>query len=447
MELRDYTLAPVSHVHRKVRAGAYLGMASDGYILGIVGAALVAAEGPLGLTSFWMGVIGGGTFFGILFGSIIFGAIADRIGRKLLFNSLMAVFVICSVAQIFITDPAVLAVMRLVMGACVGCDYTVQVSLLNEWMPEKHRTKAMDPLVFFWTAGYVLSFIAGEILIGVLNASWEIILASSAVLCGINFFVRLGAPESPSWLMSTGKGAEAQKVVQKHLGPEYCVNPIETSDDKGTVTELFSRKWRYNTLSGGIMYATQCLPFFAISLFLPIVLRGMNIDDPLAPTILYHTCTMVGVAFGTWLLQHISRRGFLFWTYLLSAILLGLFTVGQSLPSWLQLALLGAFSLVLAASIAIEWPYPAELFPTRLRCSGVGMVTAISRIGAGGGTFLLPIVVDSCGAMTSLFICVGTLVFGLVVCQLWAPETNPKFIRPDAPKVEGVPVPPVALRG
>ena len=81
--------APSSPVHRKVRAGAFMGMVCDGYVIGIVGIALRYAAQPLGLTSFWMGLIGAGALFGILFGSLFTGPAADRFGRKPLYVSVM----------------------------------------------------------------------------------------------------------------------------------------------------------------------------------------------------------------------------------------------------------------------------------------------------------------------------------------------------------------------
>ena len=92
-------------IHKKVATGAFLGVITDGYILGIVGIALSYAQGPLGLNSYWMGLIGAGAMLGILFGSLLMGPIADRIGRRKPFLILMALSVGLSLWQFFITDP------------------------------------------------------------------------------------------------------------------------------------------------------------------------------------------------------------------------------------------------------------------------------------------------------------------------------------------------------
>ncbi|MNC49316.1 Inner membrane metabolite transport protein YgcS [compost metagenome] len=77
----------------------------------------------------------------------------------------------------------------------------------------------------------------------------------------------------------------------------------------------------------------------------------------------------------------------------------------------------------------LEFAYTSELFPTELRASGVGLSVAASRIGAASCTFLLPVVMERFGTSVAIGTCVAALVIGAVVCLLWAPETNPRYVR------------------
>jgi putative MFS transporter len=207
---------------------------------------------------------------------------------------------------------------------------------------------------------------------------------------------------------------------------------------------LFSRQLRYNTAVSGIFFAAQCVPFFAVSIFLPLVLADLRIGNPHASGILYNAFTMAGVLIGTWLLNRISRRAYLLWTFYGAALILAVMTVWQGMPPFVSMAFIAAFSLILAVSIVLQFVYPPELFPTELRASGVGLTIAVSRVGVGIGTFLLPIVNEQFGVFTSLGACIAVLIAGGIVCHLWAPETSEKF-RGDTPIVGGVPVPRAAL--
>ena len=436
--------APFSPVHRKVRAGAFMGMVCDGYIIGIVGIALSYAAEPLGLTSFWMGLIGAGALLGILFGSLLAGSMADRIGRKSLFATVMFVSVALSALQFFISDPALLALTRFLLGMTIGADYTVGISLLSEWTPRKLRPRALSWLLVLWTVGYVLSYIAGFVLTAIGDVSWRWILCTSAVPGAITLLLRIGVPESPGWLAGKGRVQEALEIVRTFLGEQYGLPAEEEEKPSASWFRLFSKELRYNTLVSGVFFACQVLPFFAISIFLPMVLSDLKIENPHASGVMYNTFTMVGVLVGTWLIDKISRRSYLLWTFYGAAAILAVMTIWQGMPGYMALILLAAFSLVLAISIVLEFSYPPELFPTELRASGVGMTVAISRIGAAGGTFLLPIINEQFGVFASLGGCIAALLLGGIVCQLWAPETSEKFMN--SASSDGVPSTPVAMQ-
>ncbi|HWR08441.1 MFS transporter [Sporomusa sp.] len=72
----------------------------------------------------------------------------------------------------------------------------------------------------------------------------------------------------------------------------------------------------------------------------------------------------------------------------------------------------------------LDWIYPNELFPTSIRASAVGMVTAISRIGAAIGTFALPYSLKTIGIGNTMLVSTLLTLLGLIVCIAWAPETR-----------------------
>lgn len=82
------------------------------------------------------------------------------------------------------------------------------------------------------------------------------------------------------------------------------------------------------------------------------------------------------------------------------------------------------FAFFNAISGDLTGVYPAEIFPSELRGSGVGFAAAVSRIGAAGGTFLLPVGIERFGIGPSVLIGAAICVVGLVATHLWAPETT-----------------------
>ncbi|MGI9245403.1 MAG: MFS transporter, partial [Steroidobacteraceae bacterium] len=79
---------------------------------------------------------------------------------------------------------------------------------------------------------------------------------------------------------------------------------------------------------------------------------------------------------------------------------------------------------VLSAASNLCYVYLPELFPTRLRASGIGLAIAVSRVGSAVSTFLLPLVVHRFGVQAALGACVAVLLLGGMLCYAWAPETR-----------------------
>lgn len=434
--------APFSSVHKKIAVGTFMGQICDGYILGIVGIALSYAVGPLGLNGFWMGLIGAGALFGILLGSLSAGVIIDRTGRKAAYTFVAIFMLALSVVQFFLSDPTLLVIVRFMLGMCVGADYTVGVSLLSEWTPERIRTKMMSWLMAAWTFGYIISYFAGLVIasMGEMGENgWRWIICSSALFAVLTLITRAGSPESPHWLVAKKRTREALELVQHHFGANYALPEQKEKLASASFFRLFSPELWRNTLTSCTFFLCQVLPFFAISIFLPVVVKGLNIDNPHASGMMYNAFTLIGVFIGIIVAPKVSRRGFLIWTFYGAAAILAVMTLWRGMPASVAFVLLGAFSTVLAISIVAEWLYPPELFPTELRGSGVGLTIAASRIGAGMGTWMLPVVTEQYGVSVTLTCCIATLVIGGLVCQILAPETSPKFMgrkATPAPAVE-----------
>jgi len=423
----NYEDAPGVPIHRKIIAGSFFGEIADGYILGIVGIAMSYATTSLNLTSFWLGLITAASMVGILFGSSFAGYIADRIGRRKVYTYVMFIMLLLTVSPYFTSDPLTLTILRFALGMCIGADYTIAISMLSEWVPEKKRLRVLNVLLVTWTIGYVISYVTGVLMNNMGLTSWRLILCSAAIPAATAFLFRIGTPESPAWLAKNGRSAEALDLIHRYIGPDYGL-PVE-KDEKVNASwfRLFSPQlWRHTVVSG-VFFAGQVLLFYAVSLFLPQVMTNLHIDNPYFSGILYNVCTMVGVLFGTyWLADRIGRRAYLISTFAIITAILLLMFFWRTMPGVVGLTVICALSLALAVSIVIEFSYPPELFPTEIRASGVGLTVAMSRIGAAAGTFLLPICVEYFGVYTALAGCAAVTLFSGIICQMWAPETSRK---------------------
>ena len=425
----SYEEAPFGRLHWKVLLGGVFGQYSDGFMLGSIGIALSLATTELGLTSWTLGLIGAASLFGLMFGSLFAGPIVDRFGRQAIYQYTMLIFAAVSILQYFVSSAGQLLALRLLLGLAIGADYAVGVTLVSEWTPLKQRARALGFMQAIWAAGYVSAYITGYFL---QEAGWRWILLSCAVPSFISLFVRYGTPESPIWLMGKNREADAQQVIRTHLGEGYCIPPLPQQTTQLGWQDLFSPRWRTRSLVSGSFYAFQVIPYFSLSIFLPIIFKNFNMEDPYTSGIVFNVFLFAGVMFGTWIVDKVSRRGFLISTFYLCALaLLAIIFVPTSSAMAITL-LISVFSFTIAAASVLEYAYPPELFPTEIRGCGIGFTIACSRVGAAGATFLLPIVLDAWGTTAALAGCIAALVAGGLICQLFAPETNKKFLTPQA---------------
>ncbi|MEO1771550.1 MFS transporter [Candidatus Enterococcus ferrettii] len=424
----SYKLAPLMTIHKKVFLCMLLGQMACSYALGIAGTALTQASGPLGLNSFWIGLIGAGTLIGLM-GSIVVGNLADHIGRRILFNLDMILFTFISLAQFFVVGPVSLFILRIALGLMIAIDYTVGSALLTEWLPDKLAAKFQSYLIIFWSIGFVASYFVGSAMTNLGSEMWKWIFMSSALFGAVAAIVRivLNVPESPEWLTTVGKKQEALKLIHTQVGAEYSLPIVEQGEaEKVSWSELFNKHNRMNTLVGSVFYGCQVFPYFGVSIFIPILVKNMNMGNSGASGTIYNIFVVVGAIVGVIFFDRVSRRAFLLTTFYVPAVAVIGMIILQNAPIVITIILFSIFALGMAASVVAENPYPPELFSARLRASGVGAVIAISRIGAALGTFLLPIIVDRFSAYTALGVCAAVLLCGGLFCQLYAPETSSK---------------------
>ena len=429
---KNYKKAPLSSIHFRIYFALALGQIACGFALGISGTALSQATDYINIPDFWVGLIGAGSLIGLA-GSALMGKIADQFGRRRMLMLDMYLFSIFSLLQLATMNLVILFILRILIGLMIAIDYTVGNALLVEWLPAKESGRLQSQLIVYWTIGFITSYIAGILITGFGAHNWQVILASSVVpgLMAAVYRSIFRIPASPSWLASQGKNKTAQKLIQKHLGEKWglSLKQIRSKKPKDvSLKTLFNPPYRRKTIVGGLFYACQAFSFFGISIFLPILLKSMNLGNNNLSGIIYNSCVLIGVIFGSLIFKILSRRMFLVRTFFLSAAALILLIIGNNFSPFFQISVFAIFAIVLSSGLVLDYPYPTELFDVKVRASGVGTCITISRFGAASGTFLLPILTHLGGPILAMLVCTLVLLIGGTICLLWAPETSPKYI-------------------
>jgi putative MFS transporter len=313
---------------------------------------------------------------------------------------------------------------RLLLGMAIGAEYAIGPPLLAEFAPAGRRGRLSAWLIAWWYIGFLVSVLAGYLLLDVLGLGWRVILATSALPAVATLILRAGMPESPRWLMSRGRRREARTVTLAHLGDQAHFDREIASEPPGgaSVLRLFSAAYRGRTLLVCGFWACLVAPYFAIVTFAPQVFGALDLAEH-AATITTNAMAVVGAVVGVVLMDRVGRRAMLIGPFWVSAGALAVVGVWPAAPIAVVMAAFVVFGFFNAFGGTLTGPYPSELFPTELRTTAVGLAAAASRIGAAVGTFLLPIGLDVHGGGPTMLIAAAFCVAGALMTQLWAPET------------------------
>jgi len=418
--------APLNKFHLRITALTFGSNFSDGYALGIIGMALSLLGPQMKLGPLWEGLIGSSALIGLFFGSLLLGGLSDKIGRQKIYLTNFIIITAASALQFFVNDPVTLFILRILIGIALGGDYAVGSTLLAEFAPRKYRGVLLSSLNVLWTVGYVLSNVVGYYLEKSGSESWRWMLMSAAIPAVIVLIMRIGTPESPRWLVKMGRHEEAREIVRKYIGPNAVMDETVEKNQGSNykLADLFSKQLWKRTAFGGLFYVCQVVPYFAIYTFLPTILDKMGFEETFTVDMWLNLFLLVGSIAGLWCTEKLSRRGFTIYTFIILTASLFVLSLLPAGSHGFAIMVFAIFTFVMSAASNLTLVYPAELFPTEIRGTGVGVVTAISRIGSAIGTFLLPVSVSSLGMTASMVGMSIILLIGTVVSIAWAPETK-----------------------
>jgi MFS transporter, putative metabolite transport protein len=416
------------------------GMFLDGYILGIIGPVTGVMKEDLGISELWMGLIAAGPLFGIFVGSPLGGWATDKFGRKPLFLVDMGLFVIASslqffagAAQFFVASALQLFIVRFLMGVAIGGEYSIGWPLMSEFAPARLRGRLLGVTLIAWYTGFMVAYLVGHALVTTTDLSWRFILGTSTFLAVILFLARLGLPESPRWLWNQGRKDEAHAIAHRYMTSAAEMTDVEHEDvQKGHFGMLFSSKyWRATLFTAGFWFCAVT-PYFAIATFADSVLKKYNLSGELASGVGLSAFALLAVIITVLLIDKVGRRVLTVppqWACTLFLAIIGLWA---GAPPAVVLTLFLAFSFFNAMYNTLTGVYPGEVFPTEIRGIGTGFAAAVSRIGAGIGTFLLPWSMTNLGTATSMLIAAVIAGIGAALSQWLAPETKGKSLTETA---------------
>ena len=410
---------PWSRFHRLVVVALGITWILDGLEVTLAGsvAAALQTSPRLQLTAEQVGLTGSAYLAGAVLGSLFFGHLTDRLGRKKLFNVTLGVYLVATALTAFSWDFYSFLLFRFLTGAGIGGEYSAINSAIQELIPARLRGR-VDLAIngSFWVGaagGALLSvWLLDPAVLGP-DLGWRLAFGSGAVLGLVILYLRRFLPESPRWLMLHGQPGEAARVVvdieARVVASEGVTLPPVTQrlalgethrTTMLSVARTLLKDYPARTTLGLVLMAAQAFVYNAIFFTYALVLThfyGIAADKVGLYILPFAVGNFVGPLLLGPLFDSIGRKAMIFATYGLSGVLLAvtawLFAEGL-LTATTQTAMWSVVFFFASAAASAAYLTVGECFPLEIRALTIALFYAFGTlIGGVGGPWLFGVLI------------------------------------------------------
>jgi MFS family permease len=446
---------PWGRFHTLVVAALGITWILDGLEVTLAGAVAGALkQSPvLQLSNTDIGLAGSAYIAGAVLGAVLFGWLTDRLGRKKLFFITLAVYLSATAATALSWNIWSFMLFRFLTGAGIGGEYVAINSTIQELIPA--RVRGWTDLAIngsFWI-GAALGALGSVVLLDPAlfgpDIGWRLAFLIGAALAAVIYFMRMWLPESPRWLMTHGRAAEAERIVaaieaslvrQGHVLPAGPLPTIRlrarTHTPLAEVAGSLFLAQRRRTLVGLSLMGAQAFFYNAIFFTYALVLTdfyGIRADHVGWYILPFAVGNFMGPVILGRLFDTLGRRQMLTFTYAASGLLLAgtgwLFARDLVTASQLTIAWMVIFFFASAAASA-AYLTVSETFPLEIRALAIAFFYAIGT-GVGGiaGPWLFGVLIAT-GSRGSVFagylIGAALMLAAAVVAGVWAVSAERK---------------------
>ncbi|MFX4270761.1 MFS transporter [Propionibacteriaceae bacterium Y1685] len=419
-------------------------------------------ETTLGMDAGDVGLTATVYLIGQVVGALVFGRLTDTLGRKKLFIITLAVYLIGSALAGFSMNVWWLWFFRFIAGMGIGGEYSAINSAIDELIPGKFRGRVDLAINGTYWFGAMLGAVGSSILLNTENfhqdLGWRIAFFIGPVLGLVIIYMRRHIPESPRWLVTHGRGEEAERIVSGIEEEVRAQGKQPQEFDEKTdgmwikareglrprqLAYVFFKMYPTRTLLAVTLMITQSFLYNAIFFTQSMVLQNFY-GETAASAATYFLAFAFGNLAGPLLLGHffdtIGRRKMIGGCYTLAALVLALSAVlfqAEMLTTLTHVGLWCISFFFASAGASAGYLTVSEIFPLEVRGQAISYVFAIAQLVGSFGPALFGALIGEGTERGPLFggylLASGIMLVGAVVAFIFGVDAEGKSLEEIAP--------------
>ena len=381
------------------------------------------------LTSTEVGMIISAGYVGQLFGAVLFGSLAEKIGRlKTLFITIV-LFVSMDMACLFAWSAASMMVFRFLQGVGTGGEVPVASAYINEFIGAEKRGRFFLLYEVIFPIGLMFAGMAGYFLVPIYG--WKAMFIVGLIPSVLTIPLRWLMPESPRWLASKGRTAEADAVVKSLEDDATRRGVVLREPVARPLDSMATARSDWRELFKGI-YLKRTFMIWGLWTCVYMINNGLITWLPTLYKQVFQLPLQTSLAYG-WITSGVGVIASIVCALLIDKVpLLTLTWLGATSATEVLILVTATYAALQTIAFSL-YLYSAELYPTRLRAVGTGFGSAWLRAGSSIGPIMVGWIVGDFGIRYVFTALAAVALVGGLTTLLFAIETKGRVLEELSP--------------
>lgn len=415
-----------------------MGFFTDAYDLFIIGVVMTLLKPLWHVQPLEESLVESTALLASALGALLFGRIADMLGRKRIYGIEVLVLAAGAIACAFAPNILWLIGLRFILGIGIGGDYPVSATIMSEYSGKSHRGLMVSLVFAMQAAGLLVGpLFAAELLRTSLspNLIWRLLIAFGAIPALAVFWQRRKLQETPRFLRANGFSEDPSgKVVRIDAGKPQAQS-ISFWD--GFHRLVNDDKLLLRLIGSSAAWFLMDAAYYGNTVSSPLVLSALQghyslLQKTLAQLAIFAIFAAPGYAVSAILMDRLGRKTIQSLGFFMMAVTFGLLAfIPQIERMTIPFVTIYGISFFFTefGPNATTFIYPSEIFPVRVRTTAHGIAAALGKVGGFFGVFLFPYLMHWRGLPGAESAAAITSIIGLVVTLWMLPETKGKSLE------------------